>query len=78
MDVNATIVEARRKLEADDNKDAARLLTEAAYATRDPALVAEIRKLAEEGREGAGMFGKGRWDEIIRIADLRASKAATG
>ena len=57
------------------DKQAARLLTDAAYATHDPAAEDEIRRLAEEGRQSAGMFGKGRWDEIIRIANLRREKA---
>ncbi len=78
MDVSATIDEARRELAAGKAKDAARLLTDAAYATHDPGLEDEIRKLAEEGRQTAGLFGKGRWDEIIRIAETRRSKAATG
>ena len=78
MDVSATIDEARRKLAAGEDKESARLLTEAAYATHDPAHQAEIRRLAQEGRGQAGLFGKGRWDEIIRIADLRADRTATG
>ncbi|MCC6223052.1 MAG: hypothetical protein IT201_06125 [Thermoleophilia bacterium] len=68
--------EARRELDAGNGKNAARLLTEAAYATRDAALEAEIRSLAQRGRDGAGRFGKGRWDEIVRIADLRTASSA--
>jgi hypothetical protein len=71
MDVVATIEEARRELEAGHEKQAARLLTDAAYATHDAGLEEQIRLLAAKGREGAGMFGKGRWDEIIRVADVR-------
>ena len=75
MDVGATIEEAKRELSAGNDKQAARLLTDAAYATHDPEAEDEIRRLAEEGRQSAGMFGKGRWDEIIRIANLRREKA---
>ena len=50
------------------------MLTDAAYATHDPDLERSIRELAMEGREHAGRFGKGRWEEIIRIAELRAAK----
>ena len=39
-----------------------------------PAVEAEIRTLAKEGREHAGRLGKGRWEEIIRIAELRAAR----
>jgi len=76
MDVRVTIDEARRELAAGHDKQAARLLTEAAYATHDTTEEDEIRKLAADAREGAGMFGKGRWDEIIRIADLKREQAA--
>jgi hypothetical protein len=71
MDVTATIEEAKRELAAGHDKEAARLLTDAAYQTHDPAVEHAIRELAVQGREKAGRFGKGRWDEIIRIADLR-------
>jgi hypothetical protein len=71
MDVTATIEEARRELAAGHEKQAARLLTDAAYETHDPGVEHTIRELALQGREKAGRFSKGRWDEIIRIADLR-------
>jgi hypothetical protein len=74
MDVSATIEEARRELEAGHDKQAARLLTDAAYATHDTELEEQIRQLATQGRESAGMFGKGRWDEIIRVADVRSGR----
>ena len=69
-----TIYEARRELASGHEKEAARLLTDAVYATHGPGLEAEIRKLAEQGLEHAGRFGKGRWEEIIRVAELRAAK----
>ena len=72
-DVASTIEAARQELVAGRDKEAARLLTDAAYATHDPGLEQRIRELALQGREAAGRFGKGRWDEIVRIADLRAN-----
>jgi hypothetical protein len=74
MDVTATIEEARRELAAGHDKQAARLLTDAAYATHDPDLERRIRELALQGRESAGRFGKSRWDEIIRIAEVRGAR----
>ena len=71
MTVVETIDEAQRRLEAGENKKAARLLTDAAYNTHDSDLEARIHELAIQGRSGAGRFGKSRWDEIIRIAELR-------
>jgi hypothetical protein len=73
MTVIQTIEEARRELAAGHNKQAARLLTDAAYHTEDPSLEATIRELAMEGRSEAGRLGKSRWDEIIRISELRGA-----
>lgn len=77
MTVVQTIEEARQELEAGHNKQAARLLTDAAYHTQDPSLEATIRQLAEKGRSDAGRFGKSRWDEIIRITELRGAGEQT-
>ena len=76
-DVNVTglVTEARDRLAAGDDKEAARLLTDAAYHTHDPAIEQQVRDLAAQGLERAGRFGKGRWTEIIRIADLRTQRA---
>jgi hypothetical protein len=76
MDVNVTeqIEAARRELAAGNKTNAARILTEAAYHTHDADVERTIRDLALEGRSKAGFFGKGRWDEIIRIAELRGGK----
>jgi hypothetical protein len=74
MDVTATIDEATRMLAEGQEKQAARLLTDAAYHTHDAESEKRIRELAVQGRDQAGRFGKGRWDEIIRIADLRSAK----
>jgi hypothetical protein len=73
-DVEALLAEARDELAAGNDKAAARLLTDAAYHTHDPKIEAEVRKLAGQGLEQAGRFGKGRWEEIIRIADLHSAK----
>jgi hypothetical protein len=74
MDVATTIEEARKELAAGHDKQAARLLTDAAYETHEPELESQIRALAEQGREAAGRFKKSRWEEIIRIADLRGGR----
>lgn len=74
MDVARTIEQARRELQAGHEKEAARLLTDAAYDTHDTVQERKIHELALEGRERAGRFGKGRWDEIMRIAELRGAK----
>lgn len=74
MDVVSAIEEARRELEAGREKEAARLLTDAAYGTHDAEQERKIRELALAGRERAGRFGKGRWDEILRIAELRGAR----
>ncbi len=74
MTVTELIEEARRELAAGHDKQAARLLTDAAYNTHDPEYEGKIRDLALEGRNKAGLFGKGRWDEVIRVAEVRAAK----
>jgi hypothetical protein len=84
MDPAIMIAEARQKLREGHSKDAAYLLTEAIYDTHDPQLIGEIRELANEGRAGAGRFGRGRWDEILRLVEVRTesverkSRAASG
>jgi hypothetical protein len=74
-DVQALVTKARDQLATGDDKEAARLLTDAAYHTHDPQIEQQVRELAAEGRERAGRFGKGRWDEIIRIADLHVQRS---
>ena len=73
--VQTLVTQARDCLEAGDNKHAARLLTDAAYRTNDPEIEGQVRELAEQGLERAGRLNRGRWAEIIRIADLRAQRA---
>lgn len=74
MDVAVSIAEARRELAAGHDKEAARLLSDAVYRTHDPESEHQIRELAAQGRERAGRFGKSRWDEIIRVAELRGAR----
>ncbi|HEY7002704.1 MAG TPA: hypothetical protein VH281_00365 [Gaiellaceae bacterium] len=76
-DVVALVDQAREKLASGDDKEAARLLTDAAYHTHDPEIERQVRDLAAQGLDRAGLFGKGRWKEIIRIADLHRGKSAT-
>ncbi|MFN8188717.1 MAG: hypothetical protein U0R69_16745 [Gaiellales bacterium] len=75
MDPDKAIEEAKRLLAEGKDKKAAQLLTDAAYRTHDPELERKIRELATEGRDRAGFFGKGRWNEIIRVAELRSQAA---
>ena len=72
--VQGLVSNARERLAAGDNKEAARLLTDAAYHTHDPEVEQQVRELAAQGLERAGRFSRGRWEEIIRIADLRAQR----
>jgi hypothetical protein len=72
-DVEALVKQARDELSAGNEKEAARLLTDAAYHTHNPEIERQVRELAAQGLEQAGRFGKGRWEEIIRIADLHTA-----
>jgi hypothetical protein len=72
--VQALVTQARDGLAAGKDKEAARLLTDAAYHTHDPEIERQVRELAAQGLERAGRFGKGRWEEIIRIADLHVQR----
>jgi len=71
--VQALVAQAREALAAGNDKEAARLLTDAAYHTHDPEIERQVRELAAQGLDQAGRFGKGRWEEVIRIADLHAA-----
>jgi hypothetical protein len=73
-DVQALLKAARDELSAGNDKEAARHLTDAAYHTHDPEIERQVRELAAQGLERAGRFGKGRWEEIIRIADLHRAR----
>jgi hypothetical protein len=74
-DVRALVARAREELAAGDDKQAARDLTDAAYHTHDSEIEQQVRELAAQGLERAGRFGKGRWEEIIRIAELHSARA---
>jgi hypothetical protein len=73
-DVQALVKQARDELSAGNDKEAARLLTDAAYHTHNPEIERQVRELAAQGLDQAGRFGKGRWEEIIRIADLHVTR----
>jgi hypothetical protein len=75
-DVQGLVTQARDLLESGNSKEAARALTDAAYHTHDPQVEQQVRELAAQGLERAGRFSKSRWQEIIRIADLRAGQHA--
>jgi hypothetical protein len=75
MDVNQAIEQARADIKAGRDKEAGRILSDA-VAHSDPSQAREIKELALQGREMAGILGRGRWKELIRLADLRLSKAA--
>jgi hypothetical protein len=77
MSVAAQIERGRTLLDQGKEKDAARELTDAAVECWDPEQAAEIRKLADRGMEMAGRFGKSRWKEVARIADLHRTRAVT-
>jgi hypothetical protein len=76
--VSQVLEEARGELQRGKGTSAARLLTDAAYRTRDPQEAQEIIALAEKGLEDAGFFGKGRWKEIIRVASSRLNGTQSG
>lgn len=68
-DAHAVVAKARDELAAGNDKEAARLLTDAAYRTRDPEIERQVRELATQGLERAGRFGKGPWKDILRTVD---------
>jgi len=74
--VTATIEEARRLLGEGHDKRAAELLAIAAGECRDSSKAATIKTLAEQGRDRAGLFGKRRWDEAIRLCDEQMTAAS--
>ena len=76
MAVSATtedIQRARTMLAQGANKQASRLLTDAAIGCRDADLAREIKAIAEEGILGAGFLGKSQWKEVIRLAKIRGA-----
>ena len=78
-DAQAIVAKARDELAAGNDKQAAEVLTHAAYHTRDAEIERQVRELATTGLERAGRFGRGRWKEIIRTVDsLQAFRADRG
>jgi hypothetical protein len=77
MSVATRIERGKSLLDQGDEKNAARELTDAAVECWDPEQAMEIKKLADRGMEMAGRFGKSRWKEVARIADLHRSRATT-
>jgi hypothetical protein len=73
--VSESIEEARRLLGEGNDKRAAELLTSAARECSDERQAAMVRALATQGRDGAGRFGKRRWDEAIRLSEERLAGA---
>jgi len=71
MDTAQMIERGRTLIDQGDLKKAATELTDAAIRTRDVEEAREIRQLADRGLELSGRFGKGRWKEVQRLADLR-------
>jgi hypothetical protein len=69
--VSETIEAAREAMGAGREKRAADLLTIAASECHDAEKAAIIRGLAMQGRDRSGRFGRRRWDEAIRISELR-------
>ena len=72
--VDETIEEARRLMTAGNDRRAADLLTLAASECHDPSKSALIHGLAVQGQERAGRFTRGRWDEAIRVSNLRLAR----
>jgi hypothetical protein len=71
--VEDTIEAARQALDAGRDRRAADLLTSAAVECRDPTRAAMIRALALQGKGRSGRFGRRRWDEAIRLSELRSA-----
>jgi hypothetical protein len=69
--VSETIEAAREAMGAGRDKRAADLLTIAASECHDAEKASIIRGLALQGRDRSGRFGRRRWDEAIRISELR-------
>ena len=74
MNVALMIEQGRTEIDQGELKKAATDLTDAAIATRDVDQAREIRQLADRGMELSGRFGKSRWKEVTRLADLRLSR----
>lgn len=72
------IDEARRALEALDDKEAAHILGQAVYMTSDAELLDEIHQLALLGRRSSKanrIVRAMRWDGVVRSAETRLGEA---
>ncbi len=72
------IAEARRALEAFEDKRAARILGQAVYMTSDPDLLDEIHQLALLGSQSskAGRITRTmRWNGVVASAETRLAGA---
>ena len=72
--VSENIEEARRLMSAGEDRRAADLLTLAASECHDPGSAALIHGLAMQGQDRAGRFTRKRWDEAIRLSELRLAR----
>jgi hypothetical protein len=70
------IEEARQLLGEGRDKRAADVLTIAASECSDASQARMILTLAHEGQQRAGRFGKGRWNEVIRLSEKRLATDA--
>jgi hypothetical protein len=77
IEIEERITRARKLLDQGDEKSAARELTDAVVLCRDPAQAVEIRQLADRGIDMAGRFGKSRWKEVQRLADVHGAASIT-
>ena len=76
MNVEENIQKARKMLADGKDRRAANLLTLTAAENRDPGRAAEIHGLGIEGRERAGRFSRGQWDEVIRLSEKHLATSA--
>ncbi len=47
-------------------------------ATKDPAQLAEMHALAQQGLEGAGRFGKGGWKNLLASIEKHQAASSNG
>jgi hypothetical protein len=76
MNAETLVDEARGLMEQGKDGRAADMLITAATECRDPALAARIRDLGADGLARAGRFRRGRWQEVVRLAEARTASPA--
>jgi hypothetical protein len=69
------IEKARELVAAGDLKPAARLLSDAVYATTHPPLLVQIQELARQGLAQAGRFSKGQWSHLVEESGDRLARS---